>query len=198
MGFIGPEQGRGRNEESHNSRRVEEWITLGQPELCDLIGYHQAIGDRRWESKLQPTWRRLILLLAAFKGWPCDRAALQSMQRDEWGKADVGQTCVIDLSGLPAKSSKEKMDRETGRGIRTDTIRRRVGENKPEIVVMYGVKNAEAWNEIAGCVLAREKPSTVGSTTFLWLPHPQRRGDCDSLWIGAGHGLLGDQQNRLE
>jgi hypothetical protein len=36
--FIGPEQGKGKDERDDNAQRVKAWQQLGRAELCELLG----------------------------------------------------------------------------------------------------------------------------------------------------------------
>jgi hypothetical protein len=57
---------------------------------------------------------------------------------------------VIELSGLPANSFDVPRDRGLFRHERIAVIRQRMRTHKPELVVMYGVKDKKHWEEIAG------------------------------------------------
>ena len=106
--FIGPEQGQGRAENNDLRRRVEAWLHFGGGELSDCRDFHDRIGEKSWhcnKPKLQQTWRPLMLLLATFLERPADNESLRTYQRDKWGTLS-GETCVIELSGLPASSLK--------------------------------------------------------------------------------------------
>ena len=46
--FIGPEQGKGKDEPEDNDRRVEAWKRLGKTELCDCLEFHAQISDLSW------------------------------------------------------------------------------------------------------------------------------------------------------
>jgi hypothetical protein len=61
-----------------------------------------------------------MLLLMAFLERPTDKKSLQTYQRDQWGRLSSGETCVIELSGLPANSFKVPRDRELFRRERIE------------------------------------------------------------------------------
>src|SRR6266404_6945129 len=123
--FIGPEQGMGRSENDDLTRRVEVWCALGKHELDDCRKFHQRIGEDKWHRtrpRLQSTWRPLILLLMTYLDRPADNERLRNYQRDEWGTLN-GETCVIELCGIPAHSSIVKRNRECFREERIQEIR---------------------------------------------------------------------------
>ncbi len=207
--FLGPEQGNSRDEDIH--RRVKAWCELGRTELNDCREFHEHkhIRDTRWHGekpKLQKTWKQLMLFLMAFHGKlldlrnPKDKAILCIYQRDKWGRLD-GETCVIELSGLPAHSytasKKQKLDLfEPGqfdriRERRIDVIRQRMREqicaNKLKLVVMYGLKEKAHWERIAE--VADEFPP--GTRPILAFPtHPVSfEGVENEYWLRLGKSL---------
>src|SRR6185437_9669223 len=103
--FIGPEEGMAFDEDIQ--RRIRAW---GHCDLNDCRKFHERIGEHRWHEapvKLQKTWKQLILCLMAFKGQQLDprkqehKVFLRNYQSRHWGMQN-GETCVIELSGLPA------------------------------------------------------------------------------------------------
>ena len=183
--FIGPEQGQGRDEDNDLKRRAEAWLQLGGRELCDCREFHGRICQRKWHSEkpqLQPTWRPLILLLMAFLEKPTDRESLRVYQRDRWGTVSGGETCVIELSGLPANSLKEPRDRESFREERIEIIRQRMQVYGPALMVMYGASERESWEALAGDVFPPNNILKVGSTIMTVTPHPASRGRRDKDW----------------
>ena len=190
--FIGPEQGKGQAESSGNSQRVNAWQKLGQNELCDCLDFHAKISDMSWHRgrpSLQPTWRPLILLLKTFLNQPSDTESLREYQRDRWGRVKGGETCVIELSGLAAKSSQEQVDRERFREERMRIIGERLRSSKPLFVVMYGLNERLHWESIAGMPLVRDGVVQTGTTIIAFAPHPQDRGRRNSDWKDLGEKL---------
>lgn len=127
--FIGPEQGKGNAEPDTNSQRVKVWNELGKTELCDCLEFHARIPDMSWHGRmptLQRTWRPLILLLKTFLDQPSDSESLRAYQRDRWGRVKEGETCVIELSGLAARSQRVPVDRKRFRQERIGIIRQRM------------------------------------------------------------------------
>ena len=194
--FIGPEQGKGQGEPSGNSRRVEAWQQLGKTELCDCLDFHVHISDTSWhleKPNLQRTWRPLILLLKTFLNQPSDIESLREYQRDRWGRVKEGETCVIELSGLAAKSAREPINRSRFREERIQTIRKRMLSSGPIFVVMYGLNERSDWEKIAGCPLVRDGVAKVGSTMIAFAPHPQDHGRRNVDWTNLGEMLRKDK-----
>jgi hypothetical protein len=195
--FIGPEQGQARSENDDLKARYDAFRKLGKDGLSDCRAFHREIGEARWHREekppaLQSTWKRLIVLLMAYldEGTDTDNETLRAYQRDHWGSA-TGETCVIELSGLPANNFTIPRDRAQFRQERIATIRGKIRDSKPKpkFVVMYGKRDAESWGEIAGATLQLGVPHRVGSTLFLYAPHPLARGFGKQDWIKFGLDL---------
>ena len=190
--FIGPEQGKGKGEPDGNDQRARAWFQLGKTELCDCLEFHAQIGDMSWHTgrpSLQRTWRPLILLLKAFLDQPSDLESLRAYQRDRWGRVKERETCVVELSGLAARSLREPVDRVRFREERVLTIRRRMLSSRPVFVVMYGLNERSDWEKIAGCPLVRDGVVKVGQTMIAFAPHPQDHGRRNSDWTDLGAKL---------
>jgi hypothetical protein len=190
--FIGPEQGKGPNESAENVRRVEAWVELGRPEVCDCAAFHRLIGERRWHedpARLQPTWRRLILSLLTFLGESANQENLRSYQSTKWGATPGGETCVIELSGLAVKSFAIKVDRTKFRDQRIETICQKIKIHRPRLVLMYGVGDKESWQKIAGQPLFASSVIRSESTLFALTRHPTAHGSTDDGWVELGRRL---------
>jgi len=190
--FIGPEPGQARNEHNDLRQRIEAWRDMGGGELIDCRAFHDRIRETRWhreKPRLQPTWRRLLLLLMEYLGRPWDKDSLRSYQRDEWGSLD-GETCVIELSALAANSFKVPRDRELFREARIEHLRQRRSKYKPQLMVMYGLREKEHWEKIAGGLFGREGGiQTLDCTIFAVTRHPNTRGLTDTDWKGLAEAL---------
>ena len=193
--FIGPEQGKGPGELSDNTPRLDAWVKLQKPELCDCRGYHELIGEECWhrdppgKPRLQRTWRSLLLLLRSSLNHPVGRDDLRSYQRDFWGREERGETCVIELSAQAAKDLYTRVDRLQFREERVEYIRARIRDNKPKLVVMYGKSDKRYWRDIADAQLEFDRPHVAGATIFVMTPHPNTRGRADSDWLTLGGQL---------
>jgi hypothetical protein len=191
--FIGPEQGQSRRESSDLKPRVEAWRHFGGRELDDCRDFHARIGEQRWHRQapqLQRTWRRLMLLLMTFVGRQTDEESLSKYQRDEWGRLS-GETCVIELSGLAAKSAKVPRDRKSFRTERIKIIRDKMLHYKPELVVMYGMSEKPHWEAIAEQRFPSENFLKLGSTIVALALHPTTWGNGapDDYWQKLGELL---------
>lgn len=182
--FIGLGEGIGPNETVEE--RAMAWCELEQDGLCDCREFHlhRLINDQRWHVdpvKLGSTWRPLMLLLRTLLGEKVDKESLRQYQRNHWG-VRKDQTCIIELFGLPAPTLKafmaligglfnhEEMDRILNGRIQF--IRKKIIEQQPSLVVMYGYTAEEQWQKIARQSILRDKASKIGSTTMLLTKHP--------------------------
>ena len=190
--FIGPEPGQGRDENNDLRRRAEAWLQLGGRELCDCREFHERICLKKWHGEkpqLQPTWRPLILLLMAFLEKDTDPESLRAYQRDRWGMVSGGETCVIELSGLPANSFKVPRDRKSFREKRIEVIRQRMQTYRPALVVMYGASEKEYWEELVERSFPLNNVLRVGPTIVAFAPHPTSRGQGNAHWKKLGETL---------
>lgn len=190
--FLGPEQGKGSKETNDNAPRLEAWLQLGAKELNDCYDFHRIIGEQDWHQEkpnLQRTWRPLILLLKTFLNESKDKDSLRAYQRDRWGRLSGGETCVIELSGRPARSFNVPVDREQFRQERISIIRQRMHTHRPKFVVMYGMNGKVHWENIAGCKLVCDDVVKLGSTMIVFAPHPNTRGRKDTDWEKLGMKL---------
>ncbi len=198
--FIGPEQGMASWEENNLSRRAKAWADLGRRELNDCREFHRRIGEKRWHFKklanLQPTWRPLMLLLMTFlePERAADKDTLRNYQRDKWGALDdkSGETCVIELSGLAAPNLNETQDSGQHLQQRIEFIISRIRDHRPSFVVMYGLKQKDSWEKIAGTTFPPEPKSFVrrGATVLALARHPTaRNSEGNKYWMKFGRNL---------
>ncbi|WP_433971024.1 hypothetical protein [Tunturiibacter lichenicola] len=170
-------------------------MKLEKRELCDCKAFHDEIGEEKWhrgllgKPRLQRTWRPLMLLLKTLLNEPAGRDDLRAYQRDSWGRQNGGETCVIDLSGLAAKTLQMPIDRKQFRNERIGVICDKLREHQPRLVVMYGKGEKQCWQQIAAAGLEPEQPYTVGSTIFVMTTHPNTHGRTDADWMGLGERL---------
>ena len=152
--FIGPEPGMKSDEGDNLIARCEAWQKLGSPELLDCVEHHRGFGHTKYHTPssrmkvpvgnhsmrppTQTTWRRLIMLLLAFKGARTDNDAIGHYQCEAWGSAK-GETCVAELSALAANSLSVERDRTAFRQERCAHLRQPMLESTPRFVVMYGL-----------------------------------------------------------
>ena len=192
--FIGPEQGQQRDENNGLAPRVNAWVKLGSSELCDCAEFHREINQHTWhrEGNLQPTWTRLILVLLAFlDDQPIDSEKRRAYQRNNWGALN-GDTCVIELSGLPANNLSVVRDRQLFQQERMDTIRNNIERYHPKFVLMYGIGQRSAWENIAGRPLPpSDNIARPRGTIFALAPHPVSRGLTNRYWEDLGKRMRG-------
>jgi hypothetical protein len=196
--FIGPERGKGPTERADNERRIRAWVALGRPDVCDCRRFHNEIGENRWHREspsLQRTWRSLMLLLMAAMERPHDSNSLRTYQRTLWGKGEAGETCVIELSGIGARSLATPAEQHRFLHGRIEVIREQLRIRKPAVVVLYGVSHREHWDRIAGADLLCDQVQRCDGTLFVLTPHPLTHGKSDADWVKLGRVLrleLGD------
>lgn len=133
------------------------------------------------------------MLLLTYLQKPTDRPAIDNEQRREyqcnlWG-AGNGETCVIELSGLPAHNLSVQVDREQFRKERIEIIRERIRTYRPTLVVMYGESERLSWQQIADPAIVRDKPLKIGPTIFLYTVHPNTRHLPNEHWLKLGQKL---------
>jgi hypothetical protein len=196
--FIGPEQGQSASENNNLTLRHKAFRKLEKHGLCDCGAFHHAIHEERWHRvrpALQPTWRRLILLLMTFLEKKRDNESLRGYQRDRWGKRS-GDTCVIELSGLPARNQNVAREREAFREKRIELIRQKMLACKPVFVVMYGKGAMKYWKGIGSNRLSPGCAQKIGSTIFVVATHPVARGLGKKYWVKLGQRMLRESRRR--
>jgi len=193
--FIGPEQGMG-SETIDRRAEVFRAADRDRDGLCDSREFHKGIGEIRWHEiilstgrvKLQGTWKYLISILMAFEGDIPNAQSKSDYQRINLGmeSLELGETCVIELAGLPSKNLNTSIKREKKRPyedrerlskileMRVDHIAAKIRQNNPKFVVMYGFsdENKKYWAAISGTDLQMGVPMKVGKSVFLADRHP--------------------------
>lgn len=132
--FIGPEPGMGPNQPAGNAPLLNAWLKSGKCDLCDCYEFQASIPDLTWHTgqpPLQATWSKLILLLMTYLGQPADNDSLRAYQRDRFGRSVSGETCVIELFGLAAKSLKTSKNQGQYRQERSTTSGRKCSSSNP-------------------------------------------------------------------
>lgn len=195
--FIGPEQGQAPWENNHLTARFEAFRKLSKEGLSDCQSFHNEIHETRWHrdsppAALQPTWKFLILLLKTFLKEPADDASRRDYQRYSWGRS-TGETCVIELSGLPATSFKVARDRGLFRENRLQFLHNRMAACPPKFVVIYGKSQLKHWKNFwkDNAVVVRDSGniSTLPFTTIAFAPQPTAPGLGNQYWLDLGKTL---------
>ncbi|MGC8549868.1 MAG: hypothetical protein ACP5M4_09230 [Acidobacteriaceae bacterium] len=190
--FIGVRQGKSPGEAVDESKIVGAWANgLKKGELVDCLEYHRAIGVQTWhkeQARLQSNWRPLMLFLMTVLGRESDTEALRAYQRTRWGQTKQAETCVVDLSGIPAKSFAAEADHEEYLKQRVWAIRRKMmlSGRPPKVVLMHGLAARAHWEEIAGAPLKPDTVVRVGSTLFVMTASPTVPGRKNADWEKLG------------
>lgn len=186
--FIGPEAGMGKDGIDSLAARYESWKKLRCESVVDCEKHHRGFGFTRWHQNHPPTqstWRQLIRLLLAYNGTNPTLDAIREYQRTEWGSV-IGETCVIELSGLAAPNMRTEQDRTTFLSKRIERIREAALKHAPEFIVMYGDGHREAWERIAGGRFDSNGLCRMESTVAAIALHPVTRGLGNEYWVNLG------------
>jgi hypothetical protein len=195
--FIGPEQGLSRHENGAELEvRLNAFRKTAIDGLSDSKAFHELVPGSDWHTTerptLQPTWRYLILLLAAFKGAGEDADSRRLYQAKHWGRSD-GETCLIELSGIPARSLRTEVDRESFRPARMRFIHEKMERWKPAFVVIYGKSQWQHWRAFwkTNDVPFQEDDGLVklGFTTIVFANQPTAFGSRNEYWQNLGRKL---------
>jgi hypothetical protein len=198
--FIGPEPGQAKKEDDKLEHRARAWSKCGKPELTDLKEYHDYLEPglhTREKAGLQSTWKKLLLTLLAYKDHEYKNQSSvvedrRSYQRLSLGHAD-GETCLVELSGLPANSSYTIRERERFLPARVRRLRAALTEKlkspSPGFVVMYGTGSQNHFESIFGSALKQDRVVRVDSTVVVLATHPNTRGITNQYWIALGKSL---------
>jgi hypothetical protein len=195
--FIGPEQGQAKDEKDDLGPRVRAWVDCGKPEVADLKEFHDRLTPGMWteeDTPLQKTWRKLMLILLTSLEKSVDKEDLRTYQQFKLGRKE-GLTCLIELSGLPANSSKIDRDRETFLEKRTERIAREINTHKPKFVVMYGKSHQKSFGKIIGRLPELDRVTFIGSTAVLFTKHTNARKLSDEHWCSLGKSLIASAKN---
>jgi hypothetical protein len=180
---------------SDDATSYDVWQQLGGDELIDCRKHHLESGFKDWHEArrppTQPTWRRLIQLILAFRGEPTDMDAVSLYQRDHFGSVD-GETAVIELSALHAPSLSVSVDRMRHRDERVLTIKRRFKEYRPKLAIFYGRTPVyrDAYEQIIGASFNSDDVALVGTILCALVPHPTwQGGPAPEYWVELGRCL---------
>jgi hypothetical protein len=188
--FIGPEQGQGRWENDELKARCDAWLRLGGGKLSDLKEFCHLIHEKRWHREnpeLQKTWKSLMLLLMVFSERPTDNGSLKTYQRERWGRLD-GETCIIELSGLPANNFNVPRERGLFRQERIKVMCDKMCAYKPVLVVIYGVGTKTHWESAGG--YSSDSLRRLQDTVLEFTLHPTSRPTpMDAYWVEQGKRL---------
>lgn len=191
--FVGPEAGMGKGGIDSIAARFESWQLLGGGGVVDCSKHHLGFGLTKWHQSHPPTqatWRQLIRLLLAYKGMNPTLNDIRAYQRDHWGRED-GETCVIELSGLPAPNMGVERDRLSFLSRRVERIWNETRLHRPKFIVMYGTGQRGEWEQIAGGNFDADglhRVAEIGTVAAI-TPHPVSRGISGEFWKEIGQRL---------
>jgi hypothetical protein len=189
--FVGPEASMGKDGIDSIAARFESWQRLGGGGVVDCSKHHLGFGMTKWHQSHPPTqatWRQLIRLLLAYKGTNPNLDDIRAYQRDHWGQEN-GETCVIELSGLPAPNMRVPRERLRFLSRRVERVRQQMLEHRPAFVVMYGAGQRDQWGQIAGGSFDSDGFCWVEGTVAAIAPHPVSHGTGNEFWQGLGRRL---------
>jgi hypothetical protein len=187
--FVGMEPGG-----EHGQRFYTSWAKLGCGELVDRYRQHVILNPDDYERTLQAasqTWMKLLWLLFSYEGRPIVKEEVRRVQREEWGTSD-GCACIMNLSGVQAKSTNVKVDRSLYRDERIAKIRKRIIEHCPKFVVFLGLTLRSDYEKVVGCQFDDKGFAMMnrGSTVCILVTHPNSRyTSTKKYWINRGRAL---------
>ncbi|PSH03248.1 MAG: hypothetical protein CXZ00_13025 [Acidobacteria bacterium] len=187
--FIGIEPG-GKNAEAP----MLAWQELGGGELLDCRKHHlhPKFGYTRFQTPpfaLQPTWRRLMLLLFAFEKRDISTERLKQYQAERWGsRSETGETCVIEVSPTASQQQSKNVQQSLFTIPRIEHVREMVEKHQPTFVVLYSSAKRllPTWERIAGRSFDSDNMTVSGRTVFIVTPHPVAFRYTDEEWIQFG------------
>jgi hypothetical protein len=187
--FIGPEQGQDASENNNLDARCQAFVELERDGLCDCREFHERVGlpatlqwyqpIRNGKIQVQNTWRRLMKIVHYYESDSTPSANdFLKYQCERLGR--VGdKTCLLELSGLPARNGGVERDRRTYREPRMRHMVSAMQSKGPEFVVIYRDKaNWDLWKseiKATGGVAVGDQLWRLGETrvAFKTLPNAQ-------------------------
>ena len=205
--FIGMEPG-GKDEDANYG----SWLDLGGGELIDCKQHHlhpmnTGSDGKKWflgdRPPTQTTWRRLIQVRFAFKGQEKQAANLDvvaKFQSESFGSV-CGDTALIELSALHARSLQDKVDRAAHLPERLLRIAKRLDEHPQiEFALFYGRVNREHYEYLAGGAFDPDGFRWRRGTLCVLAPGPTARNPPACMkpeyWIELGTRMRGRIESR--
>lgn len=195
--FVGMEPG---GTDEHTS--YESWHRLGRgANLIDCREHHLDCNFTKWHSEqapTQPTWRRLIQLLLAYKGRAASSmSAVSEYQQIAWGSTR-GETAVLELSALHAPNIEAQVERDQFREQRILTLAKEFQEHRPTFAVFYGRTYRAYYERIIGASMTGGV-ALVDNTLCVLVPHPTAQSgpsNDPTFWIRLGNAMRLDVESR--
>jgi len=205
--FVGMEEG-GGNDLPQVSARLNAWKDLGGNELVDIFDFHNKIAYPEYfrdPVKLQWTWMQQARIVLTLKGQPATTGLVKAYQRDTIGRKG-SETCLLELFPLPSPSTSDWLyaqwselpflrNRVSYRDYcapwRCGHIRSQIRVHHPKIVVFFGLKYCQYWQDIAGGSLIFTEHngyfySKSKGPVFLIAKHPAARGVANLYFESIG------------
>lgn len=205
--FVGMEEGCDPSGKDIHLR-LNAWSKHGEPELADLVDFHEAIGVTKHFNRraaLQRTWASLIRIKLAGEGKSPTTEMVRDCQRSSWLRTS-GNSCGLELLPLPSPSTKVWHYKERSKlpGLsdraayatdwmprRAAHIAQRVADYQPRTVVFYGMTYLDSWQAISEARLERTSDPQIRfaerrGTTYLAIPHPTYTGLTSEFFHSVG------------
>ena len=104
---------------------------------------------------------------------------------------------ALSAVAAPSTASNEAL-RLVSVDDRVRELKKRIRDNKPSFVVMYGLGDSPTtgipylsyWSQIAGTPLTVSSPTLIDGTVFAATPHPTAHGVPTSYWTELGKSIL--------
>ena len=178
----------------------DTWLRLGGDELCDCREHHLGTNYPKWHGRdlppTQPTWLRLIQLLLGYGGKQADKLdAIRVYQKDEWGSSN-GETALLEVSAIRAKSLATAVERNTFREQRIVTLRNRLERYQPTFAVFYGFEYSDIYEKIANARFDADGYALSGSTLCVLLRHPTAQNNPKAMKSGDWWAAKGQKMRR--
>jgi hypothetical protein len=134
----------------------------------------------------------------AYQGAPEYNKDAVRRYQDERPGSTTGETALIELSAVAAPStSVAEALRLTHLPERIATIRARIAQHRPKLVLFYGAGRdpveglpyLERWSAIAGVQLEPRVVVRRDGTAYVATPHPTAHGLTNAFWTELGQEL---------
>jgi hypothetical protein len=149
-------------------RRGDAWCELGASSFIDFARYHEQLRMTQWKIKLQPTWRRYLLIRDVALGNGIE-GRKERMLKAQWEgrdiayvdfwplpNANVGSWSGSALKNAPSYLEARELYKSAVRDTRRDWIQRHLAERAPDTVII-----------VAGAALRRELDDVIDWTAPL-------------------------------
>lgn len=112
-------------------------------------------------------------------------------QYDRFGAKD-GEVAVVEVGALNARSADSYTHLDRDAAERIDCVRRRLAENRPVFVVVYGLGYRGEYEQIVGQPLDEGIIRRRQDVACVLARHPATHGPGSAYWTALGSRLRGD------